>query len=291
MSKTAQKHGRQKTATVNFSPTWLPRYIDAFGNPGLATLAFWQGALMAEDIRAAQESFPFFELTGGVATGKSIVTNFLWKLLGRDNYEGISFGHATRLGRNRLINSTQGPLVAINSDVDTPFDFDELKELYHGRNPYTYALTGSKGITNYKFRGALMIQNNKRIIASPTLKARMVTVVMDSSQFDHTTLTAAKWCERQAASNIGGFILRGHVKKEQILSAYFTNFPILEKELNYSYKKAISGVTVDSRNIKNHAQIAACAYSLKVLLPDLRKSILEDFVGYMSRRLVIHNEY
>ena len=77
------EHGR------NFDASWLPAFHSVFADNGMLALAFWFGGLFAEQIRAELKSYPFLELTGEYASGKSTLLGFLWKLIGRDDYEGF----------------------------------------------------------------------------------------------------------------------------------------------------------------------------------------------------------
>jgi hypothetical protein len=52
-------------------------------------LTFWLGAMFAEHIRASQKSYPFLEVVGEAGAGKSTLIEFLWKLVGRADYEGF----------------------------------------------------------------------------------------------------------------------------------------------------------------------------------------------------------
>ena len=45
----------------------------------LVALSFWFGSLFAEQIRMAQESYPFLELIGEPGAGKSTLLAFLWR--------------------------------------------------------------------------------------------------------------------------------------------------------------------------------------------------------------------
>lgn len=87
--KTTQKSIRleiQRDAEA-FRTDWLPWLWLCFGTHGMVAMTFWFGSLFAEQIRAAHKSFPFLEATGEADAGKTTLLTFLWKLLGRSDYE------------------------------------------------------------------------------------------------------------------------------------------------------------------------------------------------------------
>ncbi|HDO8352104.1 TPA: bifunctional DNA primase/helicase, partial [Salmonella enterica subsp. enterica serovar Concord] len=72
-----------------FTTGWIDDIWTAFGEKGYVALAFWLGSLFAEQIRERDKSFPFLEIVGEPGTGKSTLIEFLWKLAGREEYEGF----------------------------------------------------------------------------------------------------------------------------------------------------------------------------------------------------------
>lgn len=78
---------------------WLPDLWTAWGAKGVVMLAFLGGvALVAEQLRELQKSVAFLEVTGIPGSGKSTALEFLWKLLGRESYEGFDPAKATQAG-------------------------------------------------------------------------------------------------------------------------------------------------------------------------------------------------
>ncbi len=127
-----------------FETAWLDDLWTAFGEKGYIALAFWFGSFFAEQIRIRNKSFPFLEINGEPGTGKSTLIEFLWKLCGREEYEGFdpSKSSAAARGRN-FVQVANLPVVLIEGDRDESgrparnraFDFDELKSLYNGHAP------------------------------------------------------------------------------------------------------------------------------------------------------------
>jgi len=88
-----------------------------FGAKGMAALTFWFGSLFAEQIREMDESYPFLEIVGEAGSGKSTLIEFLWKLLGRSDYEGFDPSKSTHAARTRnLAQVSNLPVVLIESD-------------------------------------------------------------------------------------------------------------------------------------------------------------------------------
>lgn len=76
----------------NFRTDWLPKLWTAYGAKGLIALTFWQITLFAEQIREAHKSLAFLQIIGEPGSGKSTLLEFLWRLYGRDSYEGFGLG-------------------------------------------------------------------------------------------------------------------------------------------------------------------------------------------------------
>ncbi|UZP68743.1 toprim domain-containing protein [Desulfovibrio mangrovi] len=156
-----------------FSPDWLDNYVRVFHWQGLALLSFWLGSLFAQQIREAQKSYPFFELTGEPGAGKSTVLEFLWKCFGRDGYEGFDLLKSSPAGRRRALSQLSNlPLVIIESDRDSgsrdgrvrQFNFDEFKPYYNGRATGTVGVpTRGNEIEESLFQGSVVIAQNAEL--------------------------------------------------------------------------------------------------------------------------------
>ena len=149
---------------------------------GLVCLVFWFGSLFAEQIRAEFSSFPFLEINGDPGTGKSTIIEFLWKLLGRDDYEGFDPSKATFAARTRAFMQVANmPVVLIESDRTQPnsktrqFDFDELKTAYNGRAIRSLGVYNrGNDIEEPPFRAAVVISQNAAVDGEPALLSRIM---------------------------------------------------------------------------------------------------------------------
>ena len=79
----------------------------------------------------------------GTGSGKSTLIEFLWRLCGRADYEGFDASKSSAAARGRNFSQISNlPVCLIESDrvQDNPklkaFDWEELKSLYNGRNPF-----------------------------------------------------------------------------------------------------------------------------------------------------------
>ncbi|MCK7172399.1 hypothetical protein L8P05_00485 [Enterobacter cloacae] len=85
----------------------------AFGEKGYVAL----GSLFTEQIRERHKSFPFLEIVGEPGTGKSTLIEFLWKLAGREEYEGFDPSKSTAAARGRNFTQVVNlPVVLIEGD-------------------------------------------------------------------------------------------------------------------------------------------------------------------------------
>ncbi|WBF68281.1 toprim domain-containing protein [Desulfovibrio subterraneus] len=266
-----------------FNPDWLEDYIRVFHWQGLALLAFWLGSLFAQQIREAQKSYPFFELTGEPGAGKSTVLEFLWKCCGRDDYEGLDLLKATDAGRRRAFSQLSNlPIVLIESDRDDgrkdgrsrQFDFDHCKAFYNGRG------TGARGVNNSGnevdeslFQASLVIAQNAEVGGSDALLERIVHCHADKHHHGSGTRELARWFERQTVESVGGFLRTALRSEQRILEVYFAAFERFERQFTPHIKS--------ERVNKNHAQVAAAGAALSVLFPQMteqRVALLGDYL-------------
>ncbi|BCS89989.1 toprim domain-containing protein [Pseudodesulfovibrio sediminis] len=272
-----------------FDTTWLENFHSAFHWQGLALLAFWLGSLFAQQIRTKHKSWPFFEFTGEPGAGKSTVLEFLWKLFGRDDYEGFDVMKATTAGRRRAFNQVSNlPVVIIESDRDDgskdgkakQFDFDLCKPFFNGRGTGTLGVARrNNDVEESLFQAALVISQNAEVDGSEALLQRVVHVHVDKRHHKPDSRDTARWFERQSSKTVGGFMRKALRHERQILQVYEKAFPKYERLFGQNEKIR------NERIVKNHAQVAAFGDALSVLFPKAMTSERQEaLASYILKR-------
>lgn len=271
----------------NFTPNWLPKYIEAFGMQGLALLAFWTGSLFAQQIRAKHKSFPFLEFTGEPGAGKSTALEFCWKLVGRDDYEGFDVMKSSLAGRRRAFNQLSNlPVVLIESDRDNgekdarqkQFDFDACKPFFNGRGTGTLGVARrNNDVEEHLFQGTLIVSQNAEVDGSEALLQRIVHVHVDKKHHGPGTRETARQFERQTSDTVGGFLTVALKKEQAWLATYESHFDRIEKGLTESGLQ-------NERIAKNHAQVAACGYALREIFPKIEEQTCKNLQTYLWQR-------
>lgn len=271
-----------------FTTGWIDDVWTAFGVHGYVALAFWLGSLFAEQVRDKYESYPFLEIVGEPGTGKSTLIDFLWRLCGRDDYEGFDPSKATNAARSRNFAQVSNlPVVLIEGDRDDgrpgAFDFNELKNLWNGRGVVARGVKSNNNETyEPKFKGSLVIAQNAVVEASPAVMERIVHIFTSKAGHSDITREAAERLEQIGVDSVSGFLLRATCKEQDIMGIVDEVYPLANKEL-------LSDPDVRHVRIaKNHAQIIAFTRALGWLLPIPEARIQEtcDALHDMARRRV-----
>lgn len=268
---------------------WVQQLWTCFGPKGMTALAFWFGSLFAEQIRAEQKSFPFLEIVGEAGAGKSTLIEFLWKLLGRRDYEGFDPSKSSLAARARNFAQVSGmPVVLIESDRERlsdekshvkSFDWDELKTAYNGRSVRARGMATS-GNETYEppFRGSIVISQNNEVNASIPILQRIVHLHFDRSGQTARSREAAMALESTPVESVSGFILASTKREAQILATVFERTPYRERQL-----QQIPQIKT-MRIAKNHGQLLALADAMRhvVRLTDEQFAALEQQIIDMA---------
>jgi energy-coupling factor transporter ATP-binding protein EcfA2 len=158
---------------------WVPDLWAAWGPKAMVALAFFVMSLFAVQIRLREKSIGFLEITGPPGSGKSTLVEFLWKLLGRNSYEGFDPNKATPafLARS-LIKVSNMPVGLIEGGRQDDkrgghrqFDYNELLVLFNGRSPRGTGQKSNGVETNEPpFLGTIYLVQNERIEAIPAAR-------------------------------------------------------------------------------------------------------------------------
>ncbi|MES2042573.1 MAG: bifunctional DNA primase/helicase [Pseudomonadota bacterium] len=269
--------------------SWLADYWAAFGAKGIVLLAFNGGlALIAEQVRQRHKSLGFLEVTGIAGSGKTTAIEFIWKLLGRENYEGFDPAKSTQAGIAReLAKAANLPVVFIEGDRndDTPhskrFDWEETKTLYNGRATRTRGVKND-GLETYSppFRGAFTIVQNEPVNASRAVLERIMAVHFDKSGWTPETKAAAVRIENWPIENVSGFIAHACRREADILTRYTESYARHEARL-LTLPAANNG-----RLVKNHAQLHAMVDCLPIMLPGIREEWLAAAGTFVDTMMV-----
>lgn len=247
---------------------WLDDIWTAFGEKGYVALAFWLGSFFAEQLRQKMESYPFLEVVGEPGTGKSTLIDFLWRLCGRDGYEGFDPSKSSQSGRMRNFAQVANlPVVLVEGDRGGDkhkrgaFDFDELKDLYGGGGVGARGVATNDNATNERcFRGAVVIAQNAVVNASPAILERIIHIFTDKSRQSAQTRKAAERLEKLPVESVSGFMHRAISREAQILQVVDEVYAT-ENDRLYGHPDIRH-----TRIAKNHAQMIALIRALPCVL-------------------------
>lgn len=270
--KTLQRSIRMEIARDNqgYRQEWLDWLWTCFGAKGLIALAYWFGSLYAEQIRAEFQSFPFLEATGEAGAGKTTLLNFLWKLLGRPDEEGKDPSKMSRAGLRRWMGQVSGmPVVMLEADRDDveggsskAFNWDEFKPMFNGG---TLGVTGVKtaGNETYEppFRAALVISQNKGVVASEAIMTRIVKLHFERPEVTTASRAAADNLNHLGAMDVSHFLLLATKAERAVLERFRERVKAHEASL-----RTLKEIRVE-RIIKNHAQMLALVDCLRLVAP------------------------
>ncbi len=245
---------------------WGEAYALAFDQAGIALLSWWLGTLFAEQIRAAQQSWPFLEFTGEQGAGKSTLLEILWRALGIINEEGFDPSKSSKAGRARkLVQLANMPVVLIEGDRDSndrssQFDLDELKTAYNGRIVRAMGVRSNSATTDEKpFRGAICISQNATVQGSEALLSRIVHCHFTREHHNDQSFAAANHLFQMPVQKLAAFLDKALRMEKPLLDAYFEHFLRMENVFKAQFPK------MQSRLIKNHSQVAAWAHCLPMM--------------------------
>jgi len=274
LAQSAQLH--INTDPHGYSEDWVRPYWRAYGPLGMVALAWWFGSLFAEQIRERHKSWPFLEIIGEPGSGKSTVIEFLWKLVGRRDYEGFDPSKSTLAARARNFAQVSNmPVVLIEADRDEDtaksrrFDWDELKTAYNGRSVRARGHKNS-GNETYEppFRAAVCISQNAEVDASEAILQRIIHLRFSRETHTPETKRIAEDLERWPLEKLSGFLLKAITREAQVLETIYARTPGHESALLRS--PDIKSVRI----AKNHAQLMACLDALTevMALPEEAKA-------------------
>ena len=239
---------------------WWPKFNKVRGDYGTVVMAWWLGTYFAEQIRGIDRSFPFFELVGQAGAGKSRLLEFLWRLSGREDYEGFDPSKATSVAIYREFAQVSNmPIALIEGDRNdedgkksySKFEWDQLKDAFNGRSIRSRGVKNNGNDTySPPFRAAIMISQNEPIQASEAMLTRLLHIRLTREGQTLEGKYIVDELDRIPLEVTSQFMVKAIRNEEAILQTY------KEKVRIYEAFYHSAGIT-HTRIALNHAQVAA----------------------------------
>lgn len=260
-------------AKQEFKPIWWKDFYSLQGEKGLILLAWWTGSFFAEQIRAMHSSYPFFEFVGQAGSGKSTLIELLWKLSGRESYEGFDPNKSTSVAIYRNFAQISNlPIVLIEGDRNdqqgagkAKFSWDELKDAFNGRAIRSKGLK-TAGNETYEppFRGAVMISQNTPIQASEAILSRTLHISVDTKNHSLDKKHVATRLTQMSLEESCTYMTHCLKHESKILQTYEENMKIAEAEYHSN------GIT--------HTRIALCHAQISAMIDALAEHVFEGVI-------------
>jgi hypothetical protein len=278
-----------------FDPSWFSDFVAVHQMNGLAALSWWTATMFVQQIRTQQESWPFLELTGDAGAGKSSLLRFLWRLVGRSNFEGIkpSDQGASAIGLVRALSQVSNlPVVLIESDsqnvdaqgraVITQYNWEKWKALFdHNATLRTVGVKSSSNDTDsLLFLAALCIAQNATVDGSEAILTRISHYHATRAHHTPALKVLAVGLNAIPVEQLSGYL--GHCigQESAWLTRYFEAFPQYEQRLQ------AHTVIQHQRIVLCHAQMMAAAKATQALFPDWSDDALEQVLKHIESRAI-----
>ncbi len=271
---------------------WFNDYVTCFGFNGLASLAFWVASLFAEQFRKVKKSFPFLAVVGQPGTGKSTMLEFIWKLYGRDDYEGIPLSDAsTKIGFYRFMEQVANlPTVFIEDDEmkrNGKFNFEHFKASFNGR---IMRVTGKATQGNEthmpKFRSSIVVGQNAKIEGSQALRERFIELYFDKTGFNKKSLEAAIRIEGLSTLELCGFrhYLLSH--QESVFGQLIERYGKGLEELRTLAETQKNGPLKNNRIVHTHAVLYGAGTILRKIFNQFDQSMWNRYLDRLVKLAV-----
>lgn len=274
-----------------FTPqAFMEHFQGAYGERGLLMLAWWIGALFAEQLRDHFQGYPFFELQGQASSGKSTLIKILWKLFGRADYEGLNPLNSSFSAIDRNFAKTANlPVVLIESDANDEqknakkFNWEHLKNAYTGEPLKERGVQNGGNETLYNpFRAALMAAQNTAIEGSEAILSRFIHLPLDRTHHLPGGKFHAETLARADVEELSGFLPFILKHEKDIISKVIERTPV--------HYKSMEDLNIRIDRIRdNHAILTALLESLIDYLP-LNQTLVVKAVDLIRQRALIRQQ-
>lgn len=268
----------KQTLSEKHNSAWIADFKTAFGTKGLVALSWWFGCLFVEQVRQQHRSYPFFELVGEAASGKSSLVDFLWKLYGKEG-ESFNPNSSTLAGRTRKMSEVSNlPIVFNETDNEDEhnshvkkFNWDEQKDLYDGEFGRVTGIKSQDNSTKKPaFKAGLMIVQNIPVVASEAILTRICHLNFDTSHHSPAGYDASVKLNGLPIAEVNGFIINAVRQSDRVMKHFNLQITKHRSTLN-----AHPDIKLQ-RIIENHSKVMAFADCLHGLYPEITQHDLND---------------
>ncbi len=275
-----------------FNPTIIHDFIKIFDLNGVAALGFWTASLFTRQIKERHQFFTFLEITGEKEAGKSTLIRFLWKMFGRENYEGIDILSTSVASSGRVLSQLSNlPLVLVESDREAAtgksggrpgksVDWDEFKKIFDldGILMSRGVKTNDNQTNDSIFRGALVITQNASVQGSDAIISRITHLHCTTEHKRIENRHIADKLKAMDVSELAGYLHLALTHEKEYLEAFFTAFS--------KHRQRLTKTTdiKSQRVIDTHAQVMASVDALQVLFADMPNPVLEQTYSHIVKR-------
>ncbi len=277
-----------ETTNRNYQSDWAIEVYNAFGTNGIIAATFWFASLFAEQTRHKFASFPFLEMCGEPACGKTTLVNFLWRVWGRINDEGIDPNKNSSVGNQRKMTQVSNmPIVFMEADREQDgtshykkYDWNETKGYFDGKGiRVTGVKTGGNETNETPFRGTLVIEQNTPVNAHKAVLERIVQIEFSKEQLNHETRKAADKLSAMTRDNLSYFVIKATMAEQQVMNHVIKN---VRAYTDYLHK---DDNIKEYRIAENHAKLIAFAEMFGEIA-ELPKQIIDETTSALYRAAI-----
>ncbi len=260
---------------------WIHDVYTAWGVKGVIATAYFTMSLFGQQVMALNKSLLFLELVGDAGTGKSTLLEFLWRLFGREDFEGIDPSSSNPAAVARSLNQVANlPVVFMEGDRENHrggFNWDEAKKLYNGRSMKARGMrTQGNEVYEPPFLGALVIAQNRPVDADRPVLERIAQVYFYKSDTNDETLAAAKRINAFKTEELSGYLIKCLTQSDKMLAMFTQWQSHYEKEFNADPDQKTFRLAL------NHSQLAAAVKMLE-LSTQIDGDVVEETIKAIKR--------